>query len=687
MMNVEISENMDKESARKKIQELSAVIRQHDHSYYVLAEPNISDYEYDLLMKELEKLELEFPELISSDSPTQRVGKDLIKNFEQITHRYPMLSLANTYNEEELYEFDRRNREGLAEHEKVQYMVEYKIDGVSMSLTYENGKLVSGATRGDGVVGDDVTANVRTIKSIPLTLPENLIKKYDLKSFEVRGEIYMELKEFRELNERRLEAGEKTFANPRNFTAGTIKTQDPKIVAQRPLQIFVYYLLADGENLSSQSQNLSILKELGFRINQASKLCSSIEEVMAYCKELEEAREKLPYEIDGAVIKVNSVRQQKILGNVAKSPRWAVAYKFKAKQATTLLKSITWQVGRTGAITPVAELEPVFLAGSTISRATLHNLDEIKRLHIKEGRMVVIEKGGDVIPKVVKVVDTDESMENDHTLPPEKCPVCGSPVFNPEDEVALYCENLECSAQVKGRIIHFASKGAMDIEGMGESLVEQLVDNGFLHTYADVYGLKEKREELLKLERLGEKKVDNLLQAIEESKKQPFSRVLFALGIRNVGANMAKKLASNFKSLDTVAKATKEEIESVYEVGETISLSLKNFLDDEKHQNIITRLKAAGLEFCEDVIEAKDNFFKNNNFVLTGSLESYQREEAGREIEILGGHTMASVGKKTNYVIAGESAGSKLEKAKKLGIPVLTEAEFLKKLQEAKNNG
>ncbi len=674
---------MDKETARRKIHDLSELIRQHDHNYYVLAQPTISDYDYDQLVKELEKLEQEHPDLVSPDSPTQRVGKDLIKNFEQITHRYPMLSLANTYNEGELLDFDRRNREGLAADEKIEYMVEYKIDGVSISLTYENGQLTKGATRGDGVVGDDVTANVRTIKSIPLTLPKDLIKKYGLNSFEVRGELYMEVKEFRELNERRLEAGEKTFANPRNFTAGTIKTQDPKIVAQRPLQIFVYYLLAENENLSSQSENLRILKELGFRVNPASKLCSSIEAVKTYCGELEEARENLPYEIDGAVIKVNSVRQQKILGNVAKSPRWAVAYKFKAKQAETLLKSITWQVGRTGAITPVAELEPVFLAGSTISRATLHNMDEIKRLHIKEGKMVVIEKGGDVIPKVVKVVNADD----DYASPPAECPVCQSKVFNPDDEVAIYCENLECPAQVKGRIIHFAAKGAMDIEGMGESLVEQLVDNGFLHTYADIYDLKEKREALLELERLGEKKVDNLLKAIEDSKNQPFSRVLFALGIRNVGANMAKKLASHFKTLDAIVSATKEEIESVYEVGETISLSLKNFLDDEKHQPVIVRLRKAGLQFHDDVTEAKDNFFKNNNFVLTGSLNSYQREEAGREIELLGGHTMASVGKKTNYVIAGESAGSKLDKAKKLGIPVLTEEEFLEKLQEAKKNG
>jgi DNA ligase (NAD+) len=683
MKNVEIPENMDKESAQRKIQNLSEVIRQHDHSYYVLAEPRISDYDYDQLLKELEKLEQEFPDLISSDSPTQRVGKDLIKNFEQITHRYPMLSLANTYSEGELFDFDRRNREGLAADETIEYMVEYKIDGVSISLTYAEGQLTTGATRGDGVIGDDVTANVRTIKSIPLTLPKNLIKKYGLHSFEVRGELYMEVKEFRELNERRLEAGEKTFANPRNFTAGTIKTQDPKIVAQRPLQIFVYYLLADNENLSSQSENLRILKEMGFRVNPASKLCSSIEEVKSYCNELEEAREQLPYEIDGAVIKVNSVRQQKILGNVAKSPRWAVAFKFKAKQAETLLKSITWQVGRTGAITPVAELEPVFLAGSTISRATLHNLDEIKRLRIKEGKKVVIEKGGDVIPKVVRVLDDDAS----YAKPPEICPVCQSKIFNPEDEVAIYCENLECPAQVKGRIIHFAAKGAMDIEGMGESLVEQLVDNGFLHTYADIYDLREKREALLALERLGEKKVDNLLKAIDESKNQPFSRVLFGLGIRNVGANMAKKLASHFKTLDAIAAAGKEEIESVYEVGETISLSLKNFMDDEKHQPVIARLRKAGLQFREDVTEAKDNFFKNNNFVLTGTLNFYQREEAGREIELLGGHTMASVGKKTNYVIAGESAGSKLDKAQKLGIPVLTEAEFLEKLQEAKNNG
>ena len=674
---------MTKDEAVSLLTKLTEQIRRHDHLYYVQAQPEINDYEYDQLIKKLEAIEQEFPELISADSPTQRVGKDITKNFKQIHHRFPMLSLANTYNEEELYDFDRRVKDGLAPDDIVEYVVEYKIDGVSISLTYEDGLLVSAATRGDGITGEDVTANIRTIKSVPLTLPKDIIKKYSLTSFEVRGEIYMEIKEFEALNEKRVELGEKTFANPRNFSAGTIKLQDPKIVAQRPLRIFVYYLLADNPKLVSQSENLKILQSLGFRVNPETKLCASIEAAIERSKKLEENRYTLPYEIDGAVVKVNSIPQQRVLGSIAKSPRWAVACKFKAKQATTVLSAITWQVGRTGAITPVAELEPVFLAGSTISRATLHNFDEISRKDIRAGDTVIIEKGGDVIPKVVSVVIEEGKKRNKATQPPHECPVCGSKVFKSEDEAALYCENTECPEQIKGRIIHFASRGAMDIEGLGEAIVNQFVDLQLLHTYADIYDLHTKRDQLVTLDRFGEKSIDNLLQSIEASKAQPFSKVLFAIGIRYVGAGAAKKLAAHFKTIDALKAASAEDIERVYEIGSSISQSVTSFFANTHNSQIVERLQLCGLNFTEAVYELKDNYFRDKTFVLTGTLSAFSREEAGANIERLGGKVVASVSKKTNYVIAGENAGSKLTKARSLGVTVLTETEFLEQLNGA----
>ena len=667
----------------EKIENLREQIREHDYKYYVLADPSISDEEYDKLIKELEKLEQENPRLITPDSPTQRVGKDLTKVFNPVNHKIPMLSLANTYNEEELFDFDRRVRDALPDDEKIEYVVELKIDGASVSLHYFNGYLNTAATRGDGFIGEEITTNVKTIKAVPLKLKKISSFPYSLKDLEVRGEIFINAEDFLKLNKEREEKGEKLFANPRNSAAGTLKMQDPKIVAKRPLNIFVYTLISPGDNLVSQYENLNILKKLGFKVNPEVKLCNNIEQVLEVCRQFEEKRESLEYEIDGAVIKVNSLAQQKVLGNIAKSPRWAVAFKFKARQAFTRINKILWQVGRIGTLTPVADLQPVFLSGSTISRATLHNFDEIKRKDIREGDKVVIEKGGDVIPKVVSVVLNERGRNSKPVQPPENCPVCSSSLFKPEGEVAYYCINSECPAQVKGRIGHFAARVAMDIEGLGDALINLFVETGFLKTYADIYDLKEKREELINIERLGEKSVDNLLNSIEKSKKQPFAKVLFALGIRYVGAGAAKKLADSLYSIDNLIKASEEEISSIHEIGPSISGSVKKFFSNKNNLHIIERLKKQGLQFS-GLSKIKENTsFSGKTFVLTGTLSDFSREEAGEKIVNLGGKVTSGVSKNTDFVLVGENPGSKLSKAEKLGIKTINEKEFIKLLNES----
>ncbi|QOJ30250.1 MAG: NAD-dependent DNA ligase LigA [Ignavibacteriales bacterium] len=665
-----------------RAEELRRLIAEHDHAYYVLARPRVSDYEYDMLLKELEQIEQQHPELITSDSPTQRVGKDLTKTFNEIPHVYPMLSLANTYDESELRDFDRRVREGLGQEEPVEYVVEYKIDGVSINLCYKAGLLSYAATRGDGTTGEEVTANVKTLRSVPVKFREYPLKGYDLSDIHIRGEIYMETGDFRQLNDERAAKGEKLFANPRNFAAGTIKMQDPKIVASRPLKIFVYYLLAKEGTIKTHSEGLDILKRLGMRVNDAHQVCTGIDKVIEVCRRFEENRDSLPYEIDGAVIKVNSLQAQRTLGSIAKSPRWAVAFKFKAKQEKTLLKKITWQVGRTGALTPVAELEPVFLAGSTISRATLHNMDEIRRKDIREGDTVIIEKGGDVIPKVVAVADPDRKGRSAEMGVPVACPECGSSLYKPEEEVTWYCENSDCPAQIKGKLEHFASRGAMDIEGLGESLIDIFVDRGFIRTPADIYALHGRREELIQLERFGKKSVDNLLDAIEASKEIPFHKVLFALGIRYVGAGAAKKLADHFGSVEALMQAKEEEISAVHEIGKSISSSVVNYFREAHNLEIIKRLRSAGLRFEGKKETAVKEFFAGKTFVLTGSLEKFSRDDAAAQIEKAGGKVSSSVSKKTDYVVAGESAGSKLQKAKDLGVAILSEEEFIQRLSE-----
>ncbi len=669
-------------SVEKRIEELRKEILRHDYNYYVLAQPVISDEKYDLLVKELEKLESENPQLITEDSPTQRVGKDLTKEFKPVKHKIPMLSLSNTYDEQDLFDFDRRVRESLSEDDKPEYVVELKIDGASVSINYVNGKLKTAATRGDGSVGEEITNNVKTIRSVPLKIDTELINKYHLEDFEVRGEVFMKIEDFNLLNKEREAKGEKLFANPRNSTAGTLKLQDPKIVASRKLNVFLYSLINEDEVLVSQEQNLKLLKQLGFNVNDKFVVCKNIQDVLKVCEKFEQIRDTLDYEIDGAVVKVNSVKQQNILGNIAKSPRWAVAYKFKAKQAFTKLLGITWQVGRTGAITPVAELEPVQLAGSTISRATLHNFDEIQRKDIRVGDTVIIEKGGDVIPKIISVVVDERPKRSSPTIPPDKCPVCKSKLFKPENEVALYCENTECLAQIKGRLIHFASRGAMDIEGLGDALIDLFTDKGFVKNFSDIYKLKDKRSELIQIERLGEKSIDNLLNAIEKSKSQPFPKVLFAIGIRYVGAGAAQKIADHFNSIDNLIKASEEKISSIYEIGPSISKSIKQFFADKKNIRLIEELKKAGLNFVSEKREIKKSYFTGKTFVLTGTLSGFSRDEAAARITVLGGKVASAVSKNTDFVVAGEKAGSKLSKAESLGIKIINESAFLDMLKE-----
>jgi DNA ligase (NAD+) len=664
-----------KDDIDKRISDLREKIRMHNYNYYVLAEGKISDYDYDQLYQELVKLEEENPEFLTIDSPTQRVGSNLTKEFSQVHHNTPMLSLSNSYEEKDLLDFDKRIKNMLNINNDIEYVTELKIDGVSISIRYENGLLNKAATRGDGYVGEEVTNNIRTIKSLPLSV--NSSNKKIPSSFEIRGEVFMEVEEFKKYNESREKKGLKLFANPRNSSAGTLKLHDPKEVAARPLNIFIYYLLSEEQTFESQSKNLEFLKEIGFKINPISRLCLNISEVLEFCKYWNVHRTELPYDIDGVVIKVNNINLQLELGNIAKSPRWAIAYKFTAQRISTKLKSITWQVGRTGAVTPVAELDTVFLAGSTISRATLHNRDEIERKDIRVGDTVILEKGGDVIPKIVEVDFKKRNPNSTVTKIPSECPVCGEKLVYSEEEVAIYCVNNNCSAQIKGKIEHFASRVAMDIEGLGKSLIDQFVDMKFLTCYTDIYTLKDKQAELIAIEKLGGKSVSNLLSAIEKSKDQPFEKVLFAIGIRFVGAGVAKKLAKEFKNIDALMNASKERIEEVNEIGPSISDSLLLFFSASTNLNYIDLLKKAGLKF--EIVSEKsiEEIFNGFSFVLSGTLKSLSRENAKVEIEKRGGKVMSSVSSKTSYVLAGENAGSKLDKAKKLGVKILNENDFI----------
>ncbi|MCS7176053.1 MAG: NAD-dependent DNA ligase LigA [Candidatus Kapabacteria bacterium] len=669
--------------AAKRIQELRELIRLHDHYYYVEAQPRISDREYDALFAELKRLEAEFPELITPDSPTQRVGGEPLKEFPHVQHRIPMLSLDNTYSREEVLEFDRRVRE-LLEGEPYRYVAELKYDGVSVSLHYRDGTFVLGASRGDGYTGDDITQNLRTIRQLPLRVRPVSYHGTPLYTFEVRGEVYLLVEDFLRLNRERVEAGERPFANPRNLAAGTLKLLDPREVARRPLRLVCYYLYSDQVELVSQSENLQLLQQLGFPTDPHWRLCETLDEVFAFIDHWETARERLPFQIDGIVLKVDSLRQQQRLGTVARAPRWAIAYKYEAKKATTVLRDIVLQVGRTGKVTPVAELEPVFLAGSTISRATLHNADYIAKLDLRIGDTVIVEKGGEVIPKVSGVVLERRPPEAQPYVFPEVCPCpLQHPLYRPPGEVDYYCDHLECPWQIRRRIEHFASRRAMDIQGMGERVVDQLVNHGFLRSIADIYELHRYSDRLVELEGWGQKRVENLLAAIEASKERPYHRVLFALGIRFVGEETAKLLAEAFPSMDALAQATMDDLLAIHGVGEQIADSVYRFFRDERNRVLLERLRQAGLHFATEhpPQPASQGFFAGKTFVLTGELSSMTRDQARQAIELRGGRTTDTVSRRTDYLIVGTRPGSKLLRAQQLGIPQLSEEEFLRLLE------
>jgi DNA ligase (NAD+) len=656
--------------AARRVRELSEKIREHDHKYYTLSTPTISDFEYDALMRELTELEARYPELKLPDSPTQRVGGQPTKEFPAVTHSVPMLSLANTYSEEELVDFDRRVG-SLLRNEPYRYVAELKIDGVAINLKYENGMLIQGATRGDGAQGDEITNNLRTIRSIPLrcaSAPGGLL------DFEVRGEIFIQKKDFQKMNEERELAGEKLFVNARNSTSGTLKLQNPKIVASRRLNMFSYFLRSDNVELKSHYENLRLLRKMGFVVNEHIRLCNTIRDVKTYCDEWEERREDLSYDIDGVVVKVDSLRQQETLGAVAKSPRWAIAYKFPAQKVETKLRGITLQVGRVGTITPVAELEPVFVGGTTVSRATLHNEDYISELDLRVGDTVVVEKGGDVIPKVSAVNLAKREKGSKPFVMPKQCPECDSKIFRPEGEAAYYCENSECPAQVRGRIEHFAHRGAMDIEGLGEAAIDLLVKENLIHNIADIYSLK--KSQIVPLERMGEKSAQNLIDALELSKKQPFHKVLFGLGIRYVGSGVAKLLADSFGSIEKLSNATQAELEGVEGIGPRIAESVVRFFNERHTRELVRRLQQSGVTLKSEKKKSSAQPYSGKSFVLTGGLESMTRDEAKEKIESLGGTVTSSVSAKTDFVVVGSDAGSKLDKAVELGVKTLDENAF-----------
>jgi DNA ligase (NAD+) len=660
----------------RRVEKLRRELLEHDYRYYVLAEPIISDEEYDARMRELQEFELAYPELRSADSPTQRVGGEPTKEFATVTHNPPMLSLANSYSEEEIRDFDRRVHELLG-RQTVAYVAELKFDGVAIALKYKDGIFIQGATRGDGIQGDNITNNLRTIRSLPLRLRSDDPSLMDI---EVRGEAFMNRAAFEEMNKQRLRDGEKVFINPRNATAGTLKLQDPRIVAARPIAIFAYALFAEKARLTSHLKNLRTLHDLGFPVNENVKLCRDIDEILAYWKEWEQKRDTLPYDIDGVVVKVDLLAQQQQLGNIAKSPRWAIAFKFASRKAETKLNNIILQVGRTGTVTPVADLEPVFIGGTTVSRATLHNMDYINELDLRIGDTVIVEKGGDVIPKISGYVKSKRPASARPFAMPGRCPECGTRIYRPEGEANYYCENAECPAQVKGRIEHFAQRGAMDIEGLGEAVVDQLVSLGLTRNYADLYSLHKHKETLVELDRWGEKSTANLLDAIEKSKKQPFHRVLYALGIRHIGEGVARTLTENFPSMELLQNASEEELQSVHAIGPRITESIIHFFGERHNREIIRRLKEAGVTMSATARRAGGKL-RGKTFVLTGTLPSLPREEAKRIIEQNGGRVASGVSKNVDVVLAGEDAGAKLEKAKKLGLRIVSEEEFLRMVE------
>lgn len=658
---------MDKQQAQQQIAELRELLNHYNHEYYVLDNPSVPDAEYDRKMQELIELEEAFPELITADSPSQRVGGEPLDAFQKVQHNVPMLSLGNAFNEGDLRDFARRASQGT--DDPISFVCELKIDGLAVSLTYENGKFVRGATRGDGTTGEDITSNLRTIRSIPLSIQEE-------NTLEVRGEAFMPHKSFLELNEQREANGDEPFANPRNAAAGSLRQLDPKIAAKRHLDIFLYGV---GEwqagTLSSHSERLDYLQQLGFKTNPEWRKCNTIDDVIDYIKYWEQKRPDLDYEIDGIVVKVDNLAQQEELGFTAKNPRWAIAYKFPAEEVMTTLRDIELSVGRTGVVTPTAILDPVRVAGTTVGRASLHNEDLIREKDIRIGDKVIIKKAGDIIPEVIRSVPEKRTGSEKEFFMPEECPECGSELVRLEEEVALRCINPNCPAQLKEGLIHFVSRDAMNIDGLGEKVITQLFRENLVHTIADLYRLE--RDDLLQLERMGEKSTDNLLQAVEASKENSLERLLLGLGIRFVGSKAAKTLASHFETMENLKEATFDDIIAIDEMGEKMADSIVHYFEGDEVRRLISELKDLGLNMVykgpkqQDVEE--DTAFSGKTVVLTGKMENYTRSEAKALVEQLGGSVTGSVSRNTDILIAGEDAGSKLDKAEKLGVAIWDE--------------
>ncbi|ADY50738.1 DNA ligase, NAD-dependent [Pseudopedobacter saltans DSM 12145] len=659
---------------KEKIDALVTELNRHNYNYYQLAMPTISDYEFDQKLKELEKLEQENPAFIRIDSPTQKVGGEITKTFKTVTHKWPMLSLGNTYNEQDLVDFDQRIRKIIGDN--FEYVCELKFDGLSISLTYENGDLIRAVTRGDGTKGDEVTTNIKTIRTIPHRIKGEGI----LPSFEIRGEVFMHKAAFEKLNQERIENGEQPFANPRNFASGTVKMQNSAEVAKRPLDCFLYFLYADKKPFPTHWESLHAVEKWGFKISQESKLCKNLAEVFDFITYWDQERFKLSYDIDGIVIKVNSYAQQEELGFTAKSPRWAISYKFKAAEVETELIEVTYQVGRTGAVTPVANLKPVLLAGTTVKRATLHNANEIERLDLYEGDTVLVEKGGEIIPKIMGVnLDKRKSdAQKIHYI--THCPECGTELVRKVGEAVHYCPNDEgCRPQIIGKMQHFISRKVMNIDGIGDETIETLYSKGFIRHISDIYNLKQDEDSLKQMDRFGEKSVTNMLLGIENSKQMPFEKVLFGLGIRYVGETVAKKLALHFKNIQNLQHASFEQLIEAEEIGERIAQSILEYFSDETHINEINKLITYGLQF---EIEEKEVILQSESllgqtFLISGVFENHSREELKKIIEDNGGKMLSSISAKLNYLVAGDNMGpSKLEKANKLNIPIISEQDL-----------
>lgn len=668
---------MDLQTAEKKVKDLQNILNQYNYEYHVLDSPSVPDAEYDRLIRELTEIETQFPELRTEDSPTQRVGGEVLEMFEKVEHRSQMLSLGNAFNEQDLKDFDRRVRQ--AAGEDVQYVCELKIDGLAVSLRYETGLMTVGATRGDGSIGENITANLRTIRSIPLRLKEDV-------TIEVRGEAFMPRKSFEALNKAKAERGEEAFANPRNAAAGSLRQLDPRIAASRNLDTFVYGIADVGTTgITSHSEGLDYLEKLGFKTNKQRKKCADIDEVMEFVTAWTGERPTLPYDIDGIVIKVDSFAHQETLGATAKSPRWAIAYKFPAEEVMTTLKDIELSIGRTGVITPTAILEPVLVAGTTVQRASLHNEDLIREKDIKIGDKVIVKKAGDIIPEVVNVLTEHRTGDELDFHMPKTCPECKSDLIRLDGEVALRCINPKCPAQIREGLIHFVSRTAMNIDGLGEKVVSQLFKENLIKDVADIYKLQ--FEQLIQLERMGEKSANNLIKAIDASKQNSLEKLLFGLGIRHVGAKAAKTLAQQFETIDKLADASREDLTSINEIGEKMADSIVTYFELEEVHDLIDELREAGVNLAYKgpkpvAADLADSIFSGKTIVLTGKLEQLSRNEAKEKIEALGGNVAGSVSKKTDIVIAGEDAGSKLKKAQELGIEIWDEAKLVEELNQ-----